>query len=425
LQVAQSERLRCLVEVVSYNGNQLYKYAPIEDIKGFEAWKGLYAGGGLGMDYLGRRQFLEQFTDDELRGYFANYVSYLHDEQGAIVYTENETTLLTEALRNLPRLLKVEYTEESLKEQRIMLSSESLSSLNDIASRILALPEGRSIDTFHRFGTVLGVLSNLDLLSQLKEFSALNIASAVFCNAALFDMKLDFLKSVQQLNMTFTGDNYINEGDTEAAILIEFLGKFQSLTNLRLMVAPWTTSHEFPFEVPPSPLFPNSLYWKNIHALHIGGITLYPADLRNLLQRHSNTLRSLELSDITFTFLEEAPPQEEQAQWILMIEYLEENLSLESMKFEGRFVYADIEAWNTFGQGMHYQIGPRQDECLVSRIERFIEHRGPCPFTLKDLPTAPSTYFHPKEIWTWEVDSSWEFDTGLLRHSFPDSRLPP
>ena len=65
-----------------------------------------------------------------------------------------------------------------------------------------------------------------------------------------------------------------------------------------------------------------------------------------------------------------------------------------------------------------YVCPPRHQGRLLSRIEHFIIHGGPCPFTLERSETQfdvdiDGSYdeepWIPEYSWTWEEDNTWTF----------------
>jgi hypothetical protein len=78
------------------------------------------------------------------------------------------------------------------------------------------------------------------------------------------------------------------------------------------------------------------------------------------------------------------------------------------------------EAWSTMGRKKdNLSIEPpRFEGCLVGRVEDFILHGGPCPFTPKEpeiLTGLDVGISHnarswiPEHSWTWKDDDTWVF----------------
>jgi hypothetical protein len=108
------------------------------------------------------------------------------------------------------------------------------------------------------------------------------------------------------------------------------------------------------------------------------------------------------------------------ALWISMIMFLNQSMSLEHVALGGYFTTDTNEAWSTIGREKDVRISPaRHEGCLLDRIEHFIIHGGPCPFTPKPetppaLGTDISQVAEPwtaKHSWTWEEDDTWNFAT--------------
>ncbi len=98
-----------------------------------------------------------------------------------------------------------------------------------------------------------------------------------------------------------------------------------------------------------------------------------------------------------------------------MVVFLSQSLSLERVRLVGYFTTDTNEAWST---GDVFVCPPLQEGCLLRRIEYFITHGGPCPFTPKRSATASDVDLAvsqneepwiPEHSWTWEEDDSWRF----------------
>ena len=78
-------------------------------------------------------------------------------------------------------------------------------------------------------------------------------------------------------------------------------------------------------------------------------------------------------------------------------------MSLKLVKFHGYFATDSGEAWSTFGKEEdNFVSPPRHDNCLIGRIEHFITHGGPCPFTPKSpdqLPEIDVEVGHDEHSW--------------------------
>ncbi|KFY80511.1 hypothetical protein V499_00635 [Pseudogymnoascus sp. VKM F-103] len=140
--------------------------------------------------------------------------------------------------------------------------------------------------------------------------------------------------------------------------------------------------------------------------------------------RHSTTLLSLELSDMALQRGNETIEGGAQALWIMMIQFLSQSMSLKRIKLIGRFTTDTNEAWSTCGAGEDGSVcPPRQDGCLLSRIEHFIIHGGLCPFTLRKPERLYDVHMDashnegpwiPENSWSWEEDDTWRFAAFMI-----------
>ncbi|KAH6668389.1 hypothetical protein B0J14DRAFT_566920 [Halenospora varia] len=138
-------------------------------------------------------------------------------------------------------------------------------------------------------------------------------------------------------------------------------------------------------------------------------------------RKHSTTLRSLELSNMTLQNGSGALADNARALWITMIQFLSRAMSLESVKLNGYFTTDTNKTWTTRGKKNDF-ICPRRNGCLLSRIENFIIHGGPCLFTYKtskshevDIEASrDERALVPERSWTWEEDDTWRFAAFLI-----------
>ena len=291
--------------------------------------------------------------------------------------------------------------------------------MNEIARSILALPNngGDRRVSFKSFLEALCADQHHVKPPQLTHFSAFGLQDISFWYRYVQTMNRNALGAiVRHLNVKFEMGCGIKLRFRGARILkafIDFLEMFPVVRFLQLYFGCHVVRN-YPHEILPSPVFPNMPTWKNLHTLSLGTLITTSIALRKFLKDHSGTLRSLELSTISLE-TDLNIPRQSQAQWIDMLFFLNQELSLQHMKFSGYVTYGTFEAWTTFGEGSDGPGIPRWDGCLANRIEKFVSHEGPCPFTRRKSNGEPGLHFHPREFWDWEEDKSWEFDHMQLR----------
>ena len=151
--------------------------------------------------------------------------------------------------------------------------------------------------------------------------------------------------------------------------------------------------------------------------LSLSHVVLPVQRLKQLLQLHSQTLRTLQLSHMTLHSGSEPVFGSTRALWILMIVFLSQSMCLNRVSLAGYFTTDTNEAWSTVGcKKSVYIHPPRHDGCLLDRIEDFIVNGGPCPFAPKlnvDNNHDGRTWT-PEHSWTWAEDETWSLATFWL-----------
>ncbi|KAG9229516.1 hypothetical protein BJ875DRAFT_523113 [Amylocarpus encephaloides] len=354
--ISKNETLRHCVEVVMYDGREL----DLSEIPDFEDWLHYNAARGIGLATLQKREgFLARFSQQQLQEYHFNFCRYATLAQEQISQEGNEVEWLREATRRFPRLSAIEYAE-SEPDPEYGRELQQLNLFSHMAQQILAEPdEGLGVYNAHFWALVRAVFCGQERPQQVK--FAPNLCS----------FKL-------------------SHGDHP--------GRFHSQANFL-----------------PTKLFDKPLHWKYLKKLSLENLVLSPTCLQQLIQGHSSTPRSLELSDMSLRHGDETISGSSRALWIRMVVFLSQTLSLERVRLVGYFTTDTNEAWST-GDG--FVSPPLQERCLLRRIEYFITHGGTCPFTPKTSATASDVDLAvsqneapwiPEHSWTWEEDDTWRF----------------
>jgi hypothetical protein len=212
-------------------------------------------------------------------------------------------------------------------------------------------------------------------------------------------------------------------GDGETTQLADMIAHASSLTSLRL------SFDEFSWDDPSAIIhLPQAIndksQWKHLRSLSLQAVATTEGCLRNFLQRHSQTLRFLEISNINLK-VAAIPDQYGRGSWIHFIQFLNETMSLEYIRFDGCFSNLRDEGWVTRDADWERAFGivralPQySDDCLKYRIERFITHAGPCPFTARtekvDRESYNAAYDYHGLPWVFEEDNSWKFEHRLIQ----------
>lgn len=427
-EIGKSSRLHPMVQVIVYNGNQFVGDRTLlaEDNAtngtGFWWWQDRFAGSGLGMTHYAMQRFISQFSEAKL---FAFYQSYLHHlkQQQRLMEGNNEMDWLARALQRFPRLLAVEYTEDSQYD----VETDTVipfSPLNKLARRVLALPRSGMGDHDSRFWDLVEVVCALDRPIQLERLFKWRIGPDVCPIYVEREARLtryrELVSSLVQLTLTFRWD--IDPRSHRAAHLVRLLEDFKSLKVLNLG-----------FECLPNvnegwPGLTLPLRFEFLHTLALTRIEFSSSSLKDFLTNHSSTLQSLKLKNISLSD-DTDYWAESCVGWIYIMQFLEQTMSLRSMTFDGHFTFICdnyIEIWNAIPQ-QALSLRAYNTTCnpLLSRIERYITENEPCPFTRKPDSHAPKAgNVRPEDFWTWEdeYDHSW---ISVNPYPTPRAESPP
>jgi hypothetical protein len=115
--------------------------------------------------------------------------------------------------------------------------------------------------------------------------------------------------------------------------------------------------------------------WPNLTKLRIAGVNVDGKSLLELLLRHSATLRSLELANISLWGGGEFGTVG--ISWITVFQTLREKLSLDRVNFSGGLLNGGWDGWE-----LSSKISPYG---LKDRIEYYIIHGGECPLPMDDI----------------------------------------
>ncbi|KFZ17825.1 hypothetical protein V501_01534 [Pseudogymnoascus sp. VKM F-4519 (FW-2642)] len=400
--ISEHETLRQYVEIFIYDGREL----ELAEGSGFEEWLHDTAATGMGIiTDKKREEFLARFSQQQLHEYYFNFCRYVRFFQGKILQGDNEIKWLLKAMRRFSRLSVVEYAEneQSLEEGREL---QPMSFFSPLAQRTLAEPEnGWGVSDTHFWVLVCAVFGS----QHPQQVTALRGEMLDHENMRKVEHVIPQLnlESIQLLCLEFKSEGVFKIEDDMSKIstrsLATLLTRAPNLTSLRLSYGSHPT-------ICRNRLFDPSLHWKHLTNLSLQSLALSPSHFQQLLQRHSTTLLSLELSNMDLEQRDnEIYEGSAQALWITMIKFLSHSMSLKQIKLIGSFETNTNEAWSTYGDGDISVCRPRQDGCLLSRIEHFIIHGGLCPFMLKMDASYNEEFWNPKHSWTWEEDDTWRF----------------
>ena len=143
------------------------------------------------------------------------------------------------------------------------------------------------------------------------------------------------------------------------------------------------------------------IHWPFLERLKLQALAATDVRLKNLLTRHTTTLRSLELVHFRLKPYK-LDGKECHGSWIEIIVFLQCSLSLESVRLEGELSNGSDEMWWAYDSGdSDSRYGCRQKgPSLNHRIKTFIVEGGQCPLP---FPHAPDRLAD----WNHLTDNSW------------------
>ena len=282
--ISEHETLRHYVEVFIYDGREL----KLAGGSSFEEWLHDTAATGLGIiTDEKRKEFLAQFSQEQLHEYYFNFCRYVRLVQGPILQGGNEIKCLLKAIRRFPRLSVVEYAEneQSLEEGREL---QPMSLFSPLAQKTLAEPESTWGVWDRHFWVLVCAVFRSQHPQQVKELRGemLGYESLRKAEQVISQLKME---SIQFLCLEFRSE--YDKSQTSTRSLATLIKRAPNLTSLRLSYGDHPT-------IIRTRLFDTFLHWKHLRNLSLQNLVLSPSHLQQLLQRHSTTLLSLELVDM-------------------------------------------------------------------------------------------------------------------------------
>ncbi|KID83164.1 F-box domain, Skp2-like protein [Metarhizium guizhouense ARSEF 977] len=415
--IAESKKLGNHVRFISYDGRTL----GVDTARyGFEHWMEHSACRDFGM--LGRTkiEFLEQFTLEQLEEYYQNYQQYLFEQQH-MLRRGYEKNMLLDALKKLPKLLGVEYVVPKLREMtKYDEPAPPLKSFSAVAQKILAEPESYHgyRESEGHFWTLLQSTCLSGHAKQLERVRASNIDLKRWNDmAASFIDCYESLISLQHLSLEFA---FAQHSDDEVAHLARMIGNATSMTSVRLSFDSF--SFDEPLAVIHLPqVIGDDVYFKHLRSLSLQALATPEAHLRSILKRHCESLHSLELSNMEFK-KNAVKDEHGRGSWVLFIEFLNREMSVDHVKFNGTFSNSWNEGWvarsdsNRTKSAFDGSRSQYSNDCLLYRIEQFVTGGGTYanPFTTRSLEDDYDYSYGHNLPWKFEADESWYFEGRLL-----------
>ncbi|KAJ3496095.1 hypothetical protein NLG97_g2915 [Lecanicillium saksenae] len=209
------------------------------------------------------------------------------------------------------------------------------------------------------------------------------------------------LPELHELSLEF---RKVRHEKDETPQLAEMIAQAGSLRKLRLSFDVLTAGKPG-FDVHLPDVIGQGLHLRFLGNLSLMGVRTTEAFLRELMQKLSGTLSSLELEEISFETADSewADPEMVELEcnwsWIHFLSFLADNMSLKHAKFDGE-LSSGQEQWEVGHDGTEGAQSSNHD-CLKCRIERYVTHQGPNPFP------ANMKYFEQDYSWhSYSYDDS-------------------
>jgi hypothetical protein len=394
--------------------------------KGVAYWRRHNALKGMNIRGDGRGRFLSRLEPAMLENFYGAYIEYVSGID-YLMRGNHERKMLLEATSKFPALEGIRCSYPAKMPSMYPVSFKKLS---PIAQEILEEPSAMYSpeDRTKSFWTLLDIAFELEFVSQLTDLHISN-ADLKLWNTFASSKSHDFgtLSALRHLTIGFE-ENDGTEGRGNMSKL-KGLVATPSIESLDISFVSYMGDEPL-LAARLSHLVDDKQHWPHLTTFSLTGFRTTETALRQLLERHSATLRSLKLSNMAFTLpsivfaadnnLPELPS------WVEFLKFLNENLKLTYVKFDGRLSNDFSRTWVTYeyNDNAGYCFGdtppiPYPDDCLKYRIERFVTHTAE-DFPFYPMPEDVEPGILPEECteagngWMWKPDRSWRIAEDLL-----------
>jgi len=423
-EISKHAELSNYVRIVRYSGKMLPNRGDLGDdpdssmhycwADDFEDWLEGGAGYGISADLA------DQFDQDQLEFYHWNYSCYCRG-QSRILTGDNHVRRLIHAFKSFEHLAGVSY--ERNRYNKAIEGPITLAKLSSIGQQTLMEPDSESGAQYQAqqfFALLKAVRANesIDLKSLRGTGLEINSFNAYPGGTAL----LDALTSLSRLTLHFSRAHF---ADGDGRKIARLIGRAPLLESLQLSFEFTTFETTEDDVIKLEDLLDKGSHWKALKTLKLQAMATDPQILTQLLHRHAPTLRSLELGHIDlrpFGGYSAAPAES----WVTIIQFLQQNLKLDHVRFHGNFSNRQDEGWVTYDEATKHSRLLRntpaasmvryKHDCLRYRIEEYITRGGVFPFTARPVPMthySQDDEYHGLN-WTYEEDESWSFEERLL-----------
>ena len=394
--IADHPEIRNHVKSLCYDPRLFLNSGLCEDLK---RWNGAVCVHGY--DHPGY-PFIQEYADKaerkKLQAHYQRYCTLVHSDEPMHKH-EVETQGLISGFTRLPHLREVCFIFE---EERCPPSFRRLSS---ITQETLIYPmsvhgwlHGEKFTALLKAAHVAQIPLNSvkafgvswSVFQQSKETSSMIASATKACQHLAIDM-----------------DPYDDPGNGRGdgrGSLANVISSSTSLHTLEVSLGhikdcPWD---EKSLIATLSEIIDPKIHWPYLKRLKLQALAATDVRLKNLLTRHTTTLRSLELVHFKLEPYQ-LDGKDCHGSWIELIVFLQSSLSLESVRLNGELSNGSDEEWLAYDSG-DSDIrcdGPQKGPSLKHRINTFIVEGGKCPLPFPHAPDKPADWKHLTDYsWT-------------------------
>lgn len=382
--------LRHHVTTIHHSGEMLYEHP------NFDRWYERL-GGEIDVSWESRRLLRDQFTPEDLNYYYLKYRHHI-EGQAYINTGGNAESRLVKALEKLPQIKTIEYASREVKLEELYTGQMPFSAIGRETLSEPCFCGGYKHHTKQFIALLQAASQSCKTVSTIR---GIRLRWEIFAGYDQLETMLQAVSHVQHLSLTMSGLDL----DGRRQKLARLIASIPDLKKLELCFGrlPWDGTG---FVIKLSDLLKFRVYWPILQRLVLQGFKTTENIIKMFLKRHAASLKSLELSDMSFSL--RSPSNDETldlcgGSFLSLIKFLQASLKLEHVKFDGTLCNNWDEGWVVNWKNEY----TNDEDCLKSRIEKFIVHGGDCPMQAPDEEDED-------DGWEWQGDESWRYDGRLI-----------
>lgn len=382
--------LREYVKTIHHSGEMVYEYSH------YDRWNERL-GGEKNYSWESRNSLREQFTFEDLQYHYIKYRHHI-ECQKFMDFMDNAAIRLIKAFQKLPRIETIEFAFKEVEAQGWIRDRIRWESLSAIGQKTLSEPcilGGQEHHT-NQFITLLQVASQ-----SCRNLTTIKGVRLTWEILERNDQLQTMRRAVEKVHHLILAISNYPTYDTcgRRQLLARVIADAVELRTLELYFGclPIESSG---YVIKLDQLLKNRTHWPNLQRLVLQGFCTTEDRLEAFLAGQTYSLISLGLSNMEF----ELPTKgrlRSSGSFFSLIRFLRSSMRLEHVKFSGTFCNHWDEAWVVIWGGRYAD----DQECLKSRIEKFIVYGGQFPLQV------------PIDSAGWKSlgDNSWSFDHNRLR----------